>query len=70
LGRPDAKVDHSVVVEAEDDAYAGMAIYDAIQHVRPDVSTICFGIGMSAAVMIMAGGAVGKRVSCSSERGS
>src|SRR6476660_6269895 len=42
-------------------AYAGMAIYDAMQHVRPDVSTICFGIGMSAAAMIMAGGAAGKR---------
>ncbi len=42
-------------------AYAGMAIYDAMQHVQPDVSTICFGIGMSAAAMIMAGGAAGKR---------
>ena len=42
-------------------AYAGMAIYDAMQHVRPDVSTICFGMGMSAAAMIMAGGAAGKR---------
>jgi ATP-dependent Clp protease protease subunit len=42
-------------------AYAGMAIYDAVQHVRPDVSTICCGIGMSAAAMILAGGAPGKR---------
>ena len=42
-------------------AYAGMAIYDAMQHVRPDVSTICFGMGMSAAAMIMSGGAAGKR---------
>jgi ATP-dependent Clp protease, protease subunit len=42
-------------------AYAGMAIYDAMQHVRPDVSTICFGMGMSAAAMIVAGGAAGKR---------
>jgi ATP-dependent Clp protease, protease subunit len=41
--------------------YAGLAIYDAMQHVRPDVKTICFGIGMSAAAMIVAGGAVGKR---------
>lgn len=44
------------------DAYAGMAIYDAMQHVRPDVKTICFGIGMSAAAVIMAGGAPGKRL--------
>jgi ATP-dependent Clp protease, protease subunit len=42
-------------------AYAGMAIYDAMQHVRPNVRTICFGIGMSAAAMIVAGGAAGKR---------
>ena len=43
------------------EVYAGMAIYDAMQHVRPDVSTICFGMGMSAAAMIIAGGAPGKR---------
>ncbi len=32
-----------------------------MQHVAPDVRTICFGIGMSAAAMIVAGGAAGKR---------
>jgi ATP-dependent Clp protease protease subunit len=42
-------------------AYAGMAIYDTIQHVRPDVRTICVGMGMSAAAMILCGGAAGKR---------
>jgi ATP-dependent Clp protease, protease subunit len=42
--------------------YAGLAIYDAMQHVAPDVKTICFGIGMSAAAMIVAGGAAGKRL--------
>ncbi|HUZ42848.1 MAG TPA: ATP-dependent Clp protease proteolytic subunit [Acidimicrobiales bacterium] len=42
-------------------AYAGMAIYDVIQHVQADVSTICVGMGMSAAAMILAGGAPGKR---------
>ncbi len=42
-------------------AYAGMAIYDTMQHVRPDVRTICLGMGMSAAAMILAGGAPGKR---------
>src|SRR3954470_10860218 len=42
-------------------AYAGMAIYDAMQHVKPDVSTVCIGIGMSAAAMILSGGASGKR---------
>jgi len=43
-------------------AYAGMAIYDAIQYVKPDVSTICVGMGMSAAAMVLAGGAAGKRM--------
>ena len=41
-------------------AYAGMAIYDVIQHVRSDVSTICVGMGMSAAAMVLCGGAPGK----------
>jgi ATP-dependent Clp protease protease subunit len=42
-------------------SYAGMAIYDVMQHVSCDVSTICVGMGMSAAAMILAGGAPGKR---------
>jgi ATP-dependent Clp protease, protease subunit len=42
-------------------AYAGMAIYDAMQYVKPDVQTICTGMGMSAAAMILCAGAAGKR---------
>src|ERR1051325_3605879 len=42
-------------------AYAGMAIYDAMQFVKPDVATVCLGMGMSAAAMILCGGAPGKR---------
>src|SRR5207245_2052002 len=42
-------------------AYAGMAIYDAMQHVRADVSTYAIGMAMSAAAMILSGGAPGKR---------
>jgi ATP-dependent Clp protease protease subunit len=38
-----------------------MAIYDAMQYVRSDVSTVCLGMGMSAAAMILCGGAAGKR---------
>ena len=49
-------------------AYAGMAIYDVIQHVRPDVSTICVGMGMSAAAMVLAGGAPGKRLALPNAR--
>src|SRR3954451_6278552 len=49
-------------------AYAGMAIYDVIQHVRPEVATICIGMGMSAAAMILAGGANGKRLALPSAK--
>jgi ATP-dependent Clp protease protease subunit len=42
-------------------AYAGMAIYDAMQYVKPDIATVCMGMGMSAAAMILCGGAAGKR---------
>jgi ATP-dependent Clp protease, protease subunit len=43
------------------DAYAGLAIYDAMQFVKPDVQTYCIGMAMSAAAMLLAGGASGKR---------
>ena len=49
-------------------AYGGMAIYDVIQHIRPDVSTICVGMGMSAAAMVLCGGAPGKRFALPSAR--
>src|SRR6187200_3640344 len=42
-------------------AYAGMAIYDTMQYVRPDVSTVCVGMAMSAGAMILCGGAAKKR---------
>jgi|SRR5262245_32566958 ATP-dependent Clp protease, protease subunit len=42
-------------------AYAGMAIYDAMQYVKPDVRTVCVGMAMSAGAMILCGGAAGKR---------
>ena len=42
-------------------AYAGMAIYDAMQYVGSDVATVCLGMGMSAAAMVLCGGAPGKR---------
>ena len=41
--------------------YAGLAIYDTMQFIKPDVSTICVGIAMSMGAIILAGGAAGKR---------
>jgi ATP-dependent Clp protease, protease subunit len=44
------------------DVYAGMAIYDTMRYVKPDVQTICFGIAMSMGAWLLAGGAQGKRL--------
>src|SRR5262249_44696646 len=41
---------------------AGMAIYDTMQFVRPDVSTICIGQAASMAALLLTAGAAGKRV--------
>jgi ATP-dependent Clp protease protease subunit len=49
-------------------SYGGMAIYDVMQHVRCEVSTICVGMGMSAAAMILCGGAPGKRYALPSSK--
>jgi ATP-dependent Clp protease protease subunit len=43
-------------------AYAGMAIYDSVQYVKPHVRTIAVGMCMSAAAMVLCGGAPGKRM--------
>jgi ATP-dependent Clp protease protease subunit len=41
--------------------YAGLAIYDTMQFIKPDVQTICFGVAMSMGSLLLAGGAPGKR---------
>lgn len=41
---------------------AGLAIYDTMQYVKPDVTTICVGMAASMAAVILAGGAKGKRL--------
>jgi len=48
--------------------YAGLAIYDTMRFVKPDVATICCGIAMSAGSLILAGGAKGKRSSLPNSR--
>jgi len=42
--------------------YSGLAIYDTIQFIKPDVQTICVGIAMSMGSLLLAGGAKGKRM--------
>src|SRR5947207_1377668 len=40
--------------------YAGLAIYDTIQFIKPDVQTTCVGIAMSMGALILTGGTPGK----------
>jgi ATP-dependent Clp protease, protease subunit len=42
--------------------YAGLAVYDTMQYIKPDVQTICVGIAMSMGAVLLAGGAEGKRM--------
>ncbi len=42
--------------------YAGLAIYDTMQYIKPDVQTICVGIAMSMGALLLSGGAAGKRM--------
>jgi ATP-dependent Clp protease, protease subunit len=42
--------------------YAGLAIYDTMQFIKPDVQTICVGVAMSMGALLLSGGASGKRM--------
>ncbi len=48
--------------------YAGLAIYDTMNFIKPDVQTICCGIAMSMGSLLLAGGAPGKRFSLPNSR--
>ena len=48
--------------------YAGLAIYDTMRFIKPDVATTCCGIAMSMGSLILAGGASGKRFSLPNSR--
>jgi ATP-dependent Clp protease, protease subunit len=48
--------------------YAGLAIYDTMQFIKPDVSTICCGVAMSMGSLLLTGGAAGKRMSLPNSR--
>ena len=47
---------------------AGMAIYDTMQQISPDVVTICYGLAASMGAFLLAGGAAGKRMALPSSR--
>jgi ATP-dependent Clp protease protease subunit len=48
--------------------YAGLAIYDTMQFVKPDITTICFGMAMSMGSLLLCGGTKGKRLALPNSR--
>ena len=64
---PDADV-NMYVNSPGGEAYAGMAIYDTMQHIRCDVRTIAYGMAMSMGAVILAGGTAGKRMALPSAK--
>ena len=69
LESEDSKKDISLYINSPGGSVtAGLAIYDTMQCIRPDVSTICMGQAASMAALILAAGAEGKRISLPSAR--
>src|SRR6201990_2208821 len=48
--------------------YSGLAIYDTMQFIKPEIQTICVGIAMSMGSLLLTGGAKGKRFSLPNSR--
>ena len=44
--------------------YSGLAIYDTMNFVKPDIHTMCVGVAMSMGSLLLAGGTKGKRAAC------
>lgn len=64
LDREDSKDDIKVYINSPGGSVsAGLAIYDTMQYLKHDVSTICIGMAASAAALLLAAGAKGKRYS-------
>ena len=50
------------------DVYSGLAIYDTMQFIKPDVTTLCFGIAASMGSLLLTGGTTGKRLALPNSR--
>jgi ATP-dependent Clp protease protease subunit len=63
LESEDPEKDISVYINCPGgDVYSGLAIYDTMQFIKPDVTTICFGMAMSMGSLLLTGGTQGKRL--------
>lgn len=66
LAHEDEKKDITIYINSPGGSVtAGMGIYDTMQYIKPDVSTICVGMAASMAAVLLAGGAKGKRLALS-----
>lgn len=62
LAKQDSKADITMYIQSPGGhVTAWLAIYDTMQHIKPDVSTVCVGLAASMGSVILAGGAKGKR---------
>jgi ATP-dependent Clp protease protease subunit len=62
LQSEDATKDISIYINSPGGSvYAGLAIYDTMQYLKPDIATFCMGMAMSMGAVLLAGGAKGKR---------
>jgi ATP-dependent Clp protease protease subunit len=69
LEAEDAEKDVQIYINSPGGSvYAGMAIYDTMQQIRPDVVTICFGSAASMGAFLLSGGAKGKRMALPNAR--
>src|SRR5436309_5818959 len=69
LASEDEEKDISIYINSPGgDVYGGLAIYDTMQFVKPEVQTICVGVAMSMGSLILTGGTKGKRMSLPNSR--
>jgi ATP-dependent Clp protease protease subunit len=69
LESDDPEKDISVYINSPGgDVYSGLAIYDTMQFIKPDVQTICFGMAMSMGSLLLTGGTKGKRLALPNSR--
>jgi ATP-dependent Clp protease protease subunit len=63
LESTDPEKDISIYINSPGgDVYSGLAIYDTMQFIKPEVQTICFGVAASMGSLLLTGGAKGKRL--------
>ena len=69
LAAEDAEKDINLYINSPGGAvYSGMAVYDTMQFIKPDVATICVGLAASMGSVFLLGGAAGKRAALPNSR--